>query len=227
MTIEYRSDLPERPRRMQPLPLDERGFPVPWFVAFIDDKPDFRVIRENGVALAHNKELCWLCGERRGSKFSFVVGPMCGVNRVTAEPPSHTECAEYAVRACPFLTKPLATRRERDMPEDAGIAGVMIKRNPGVSLLWTTKDYRPFRANAPAGTSGVLFRIGDPTDLKFYSQGREATREEIDHSIATGLPLLEEMAQKDGPDGVKAFVQAQRMFDRLLEHYRPMVAGTP
>ena len=225
--MEYRSDLPERPRRMLHLPLDDRGFPVPWFVAFIDGKPDFRVIRELGVVRAHNKELCWLCGERRGTKFSFVVGPMCGVNRVTAEPPSHTECAEYAVRACPFLTKPLASRRERDMPEDAGVAGVMIKRNPGVSLLWTCKDYRPFRANI--GGPGVLFRLGDPTALEFYSQGRIATREEIDQSIATGLPHLEKMAKKDGPEGIKAFLGAQRRFDRLLEHHRPLVdaQGTP
>src|SRR5262245_54450039 len=128
-----RSDLPPVPRRMQKLPLDHRGYPVPWFVAFIDGKPDFRVVREPGIPLAHNKDLCWLCGERRGKWLAFVVGPMCGINRVTAEPPSHYECAEFAIKACPFLTRPMAVRRERDLPEHDDAPGIMLARNPGVS----------------------------------------------------------------------------------------------
>lgn len=34
----------ELPRRMAELPTDHIGRPVPWFVAWIDGKPDFRVI---------------------------------------------------------------------------------------------------------------------------------------------------------------------------------------
>jgi hypothetical protein len=216
--MEYRSDLPERPRRMRNLLIDERGFPVPWFVHIENDKPDFRVIRPGGIAIAHNKEICWLCGERRGAYLTFVVGPMCGINRVTAEPPSHSECAEYAVHACPFLTRPLAVRNERDIPEDADVAGFMIKRNPGVSLLWTTKSYKPFRAN---GGSGALFRLGEPTDLKFYAKGRLATRSEIFASVDSGYPLLEKMAQEDGPDAVKALKRQREIFDRLVSCYGP------
>jgi hypothetical protein len=61
---EYRKDLPERPARMTKLPIAESGFPVPWFVAFLDGKPDFRVIREGGIPDAYYKRLCWLgiCG---------------------------------------------------------------------------------------------------------------------------------------------------------------------
>jgi hypothetical protein len=47
---------------------------------------------------------------------------------MSAEPPSHRECAEYAVRACPFLTRPLAVRNERGL-DGFEPAGVMIKRN--------------------------------------------------------------------------------------------------
>lgn len=210
----YRSDLPDRPRRFMKLPIDERGFPVPWFVAFVEGKYDFRVVRDNGIAIAHNKELCWLCGERRGRNMSFVVGPMCGINRVSSEPPSHTECAEYAVKACPFLTRPLAIRNERGL-EDAQAAGIMIKRNPGVTLLWTTKKYTPFRAGG--GNAGVLFRLGEPTNLRFYARGREATREEIAESIRTGIPALEKMAELDGPEGIKALAKERKRFDDLIE----------
>jgi hypothetical protein len=214
--MEYRSDLPERPRRMRNLLIDDRGFPIPWFVHIDNGKADFRVIRSAGIALAHNKELCWLCGERRGVYLTFVVGPMCGINRVTAEPPSHTECAEYAVRACPFLTRPLAVRNERDIPEEADVAGIMIKRNPGVSLLWTTKSYKPFRAD---GGSGALFQLGEPTDLKFYAKGRAATLAEIWESVDSGYPVLQKMAQEDGPDAMKILNQQRRLFESLVAKY--------
>lgn len=213
----YRPDLPELPPRMRKLPLDARGYPVPWFVAFIDGKPDFRVIRENGVPDAHNHRLCWLCGEKRGTYQAFVVGPMCGINRVSAEPPAHLECAEYAVRACPFLTRPLAERSKRDMPEHQAPAGVMIERNPGVALLWVTKTYRPFRASAEAGgRAGVLFRLGDPTRVEFWAKGRRATRAEVDHSVATGIHLLEGPATAEGDEAVRELARLRRAFDALL-----------
>jgi hypothetical protein len=214
--MEYRSDLPERPRRMLSLPIDDRGFPIPWFVHIDNGKADFRVIRPGGINIAHAKELCWLCGERRGAYLTFVVGPMCGINRVTAEPPCHRECAEYAARACPFLTRPLAVRNERDMPEEADVAGFMIKRNPGVSLLWTTKSYKPFRVE---GGSGYLLRLGEPTDLKFYAKGRKATLDEIWASVESGYPILEKMAQEDGDDAIKVLVHQRRIFDRLIAHH--------
>ena len=34
--------LPPMPSRIAALPVDERGYPVPWFVAWIDGKPEFR-----------------------------------------------------------------------------------------------------------------------------------------------------------------------------------------
>lgn len=207
--VEYRSDLPERPARMASLPLDERGYPVPWFVAWVDGKPDFRVIRENGIALAHNQKLCWLCGQKRGQYGAFVLGPMCGINRTTAEPPSHRECAEYAVRACPFLTRPMATRNERGL-DGIEPAGVMIKRNPGVTLLWITKSYRPFKVG-----NGVLFRVGEPTECHFFAKGRKATREEVDASVASGLHFLEEPAREQGADAVRELSRLRGQFDAI------------
>lgn len=215
----YRSDLPPLPPRMDKLPLDERGFPVPWFVAWIDGKPDFRVIRPAGIADAHNKELCWLCGFHRGTHKAFVVGPMCGVNRISAEPPSHLECAKYAATACPFLTRPLAVRNERGLDElDAKpAAGVMIKRNPGVTLVWVTRDYKLIRDGA-----GVLFRLGEPSQIIFYAKGRLATRAEVDESVASGLPALEEIARQDGPSGMRALNASKAEFQKRLDKALPL-----
>ena len=189
----YRKDLPPIPERMKSLPV-ERQYPVPWFVAEIDGHYDFRVVGAGKRETAVNNKLCWICGERLGSTLVFVIGPMCAVNRVTAEPPNHRECAEFAAKACPFLIQQQTRRRENDMPEGACDApGIGIKRQPGVALLWLTKNYKQFKA-----PGGVLFRIGEPIELFWYRQGRAATREEILHSIETGLPILREMAAVDG-----------------------------
>lgn len=188
------------PERMKRLPKDPtRPYLVPWFVAWIDDKPDFRVIREGGIEDAHRLGLCWLCGQPRGRYGAYVIGPMCAVNRVSAEPPSHRECAIYAARVCPFLTRP--TMRRRDLPDDLGTtnpAGEMIRRNPGVALVWISRDYRPFLD--PNG--GVLFDVGEPTETLWFAEGRPASRDEVLASIDSGLPILRDMAEQDGPDAV-------------------------
>lgn len=201
----------EVPDRMWHLPRNKAGYVVPWFVAYIDGEWDFRVIKAGGIEEALNSSLCWLCGKRLGRYVSFVIGPMCAVNRVSAEPGSHRECATYAAKACPFLTTPKMERRERGIPEEAGNpAGVMIRRNPGVTLVWTSTSWYAFRQ--PGGVSGILIDVGDPTSTEWYAEGREATRAEVLDSIESGLPILAEQAMKDGGDA--ALDELQRMVER-------------
>lgn len=195
------------PERMKRLPISKTGFPVPWFVAHYNGDWDFRVIGPGKVESAVKRKLCWLCGQPLGVNMVYVIGPMCSVNRVSAEPPSHLDCAEYAVRACPFLTKPAMRRNEKDMPaEGQEPAGIMIKRNPGVSVLWITRTFRPFRSG-----NGVLFDVGEPERVLWFSQGRTATREEVMASISSGLPLLEAEAMKEGPEAME---ELARCFER-------------
>ena len=209
----YRSDLPQLPKRMQRLPLDDRGYPVPWFVDWLDGKPVFQAMDPQKFQKAIQQKRCWLCGERLGVYMAFVIGPMCGVNRVSSEPPCHRDCAEYAVRACPFLTRPLARRNLRGIdPADVKRpAGVMIERNPGVSLLWITKSYKPFHA-----PNGILIRIGEAVDVSFWSQGRKASIEEIRTSVDSGLPILEGMAKNDGPSAESELSHQVTAFEQLL-----------
>src|SRR5258708_1702005 len=107
------------PSRMLHRPVSKTGFPVPWFVAKIGDEYDFRVISPGAIAMAHNLKRCWLCGAPLGQFRVFTIGPMCTVNRVSAEPPSHLDCAEYAARACPFLSKPNMRRNAKNLPAEA------------------------------------------------------------------------------------------------------------
>src|SRR5262245_39698608 len=92
---EYREGLPARPPRIKRLPLDARGYPVPWFVAYVDGVPDFRIVDTPKIGVAWNKQRCWICGGQLGRYLAFAIGPMCAVNRVSSEPPSHLECAMY------------------------------------------------------------------------------------------------------------------------------------
>ena len=204
----------EMPQRVARLPRDHRGYPVPWFVAFIDGKPDFRVIRSGGVEEAARADACWICGQRLGRHRAYVAGPMCAVNRTSAEPPMHRDCAVYAARACPFLTKPHMRRREHNLPEEANEPdGIMLRRNPGVALVWVT-----------VGTKrkhGSLFDLGEPTETLWFCEGREATRAEVEESIDSGLPSLRELAeaqdaeQRWGPRAVRA-LEAQVARARAL-----------
>jgi hypothetical protein len=193
--------VPVYDHRIGKLPRDKHGRPVPWFVAFIDGVPDFRVIRRRGIQDALRLKLCWVCGEPMGAWSAFVIGPMCAVNRTSAEPPSHRDCGIYSATHCPFLVTPSMQRRERGIPEDrVEPAGIMLKRNPGVALVWITRKWSTFRA--PDG--GILFDIGEPAQVEWFAEGRLATGEEVRMSIGSGLPILRGMAEEDGPKAVDA-----------------------
>jgi hypothetical protein len=176
--------------------------PLPWFCQ--QSPPDFRVVRAGAFAEAHKRKLCWITGEPRFEKrLAFVTGPMCVVTGTSAEPPARPEPARYAAKACPFLANPRMRRNEKGLPEETqDAAGFGIKRNPGVAAVLITDSYRVIRVPGGNGAqAGVLVRMGPPLAVEWYAQGRAATRAEVLASITSGLPALEEMADRDGPEG--------------------------
>lgn len=188
-------DLSELPVHMQTLPVID-GRPVPMFVQWIDGAPDFRVMDSQFMIQAIRMRLCWVCGRPLGRNAAFVIGPMCSINRVSAEPPSHLDCGTWSAKHCPFLSTPARKRREKDMPAHAPMAGTGIMRNPGVGLVWVTKTWKVFAD--PNGTKGVLFHFGPPVSVHWYAEGRTATRDEALRSLISGYPLLLEAAKKQG-----------------------------
>lgn len=200
------------PERINRLPIDDRGYPVPWFVEYVNGKPDFRVIDGRKLVRAVKEKLCWICGEKLGTYLAFTIGPMCAINRTISEPPSHRECAEFSARVCPFLSLPKKKRDEEDLPAGAvEAAGIGLKRNPGVVCVWITKGYMIMRVE-----NGILFRIGDPLETKWYAHGRSATRAEILESINSGIPLLK--AEEEGPEAVK---ELRRRYDDVVSNLLP------
>lgn len=186
----FRPNLPPLPFRMKFLPADERG-PIPWFVKYIDGKPDFRVLDGDKMVEAIYKRLCWCCGQTLGKYMTFVSGPMSAVNRISGEPPSHYNCAEFAAKACPFLSMPKMRRRENDLPDGVQYSPHMGTHNPGVALLWTTHEYRVIQPPK----AGFLFEIGNPAcdtegkpQVEWYAIGRPATRAEVEEALDMSLP---------------------------------------
>lgn len=203
--------LPPMPKRIASLPRDERGYPVPWFVAWDKGKPIFPCADGSKWRLAVKEDLCWVCGQKNDAISAFVIGPMCGINRTTAEPPCHVTCALFSAQACPFLTKPKMKRQD---VEDIGAVdppGIMLDRNPGCCAVWVTKSYVVFQSG-----NGPLIEIGEPRRIDWFAEGRTATRAEVAESIRTGLPLLIAMADSEGPEAVSALHTATQGFMKHL-----------
>ncbi len=220
MTSTLRHDLPRPiPARIARLPV-ERGYPVPYFVASVDGHYDFRVVDPLKMQRCVADHRCWICGDRLGRHLAFLIGPMCAINRISSEPPSHRECAEWAVRACPFLVQRQSCRRTTGLPQDISEpAGTMIERQPGVILLWVTDGYE--RVRTPSGT---LFGLREPTGFAWYREGRPATRTEVIRSIDEGYPALHEMAVAEGPHAVDELERMKTVALRFVEAIAEEVA---
>lgn len=180
--MNYRPGLPPLPARMRGLPLSPKGYPVPYFVSQIDGHYNFQLADAAKYLLCVRRDLCWICGQPLGVFRTFVVGPMAAMNRISAEPPSHADCAEYAVQACPFMLLPKAQRRKGEPALPRIELGLMLPANPGVSLLWTTKQ----RTIALRGRIELLL-LGEPTLVRWIAEGRPATRKQALLAVADGL----------------------------------------
>jgi len=215
-----RPELGVLPARIARLPLDARGYPVPWFVAWIHGAPEFRVMDPDKYVRAIRERRCWVCGDTLGKHLAFVIGPMCAINRTSAEPPCHHECAVWSVQHCPFLSRPQMVRRE-DALTDTCIRGeAAIMRNPGAAGVWTTTRFRLHRRQ-DASASGYLIEMGDPERVEWFAGGRPATRAEVEASIDSGLPLLleattHEVTERDRPAARAVLVQRRAEIDALL-----------
>jgi hypothetical protein len=198
------------PSRLARRPRDKHNRLIPWFVGYVDGEPDHRLVRLGGIRDAVRFNLCWLCGDPLGAYQTFVLGPMCTINSVSAEPPGHKDCSEYAARACPFLTHPHMRRRE-NLPEDTVPPdGEMNPRNPGVCAVWTTRSW-----SKKPGLQ--LFSLGDPTEVTWWREGRPATYGEALDALVSGLDVLKAEADKD-PRPLRARASLEEQYWAALAH---------
>ncbi len=190
----YRAGMEPMPNTMRRRPIDERGYPVPWFTAVVNGKYDLRVADARKIPKALHQRICWICGQRMGLVATFVVGPMAVMNSVTSEPPSHPDCAEWASRVCPFINQSMRFRNRHEYPEGTRKpAGISMEHQPGIMALWTTNTYSPFRVQ-----NGTLIKVGVPKEVIWVKEGRHATRAEVVEAVdAAHKQMLSEAESLD------------------------------
>lgn len=97
------------PERMQALARDSRGYPIPWGV-LIDEAglAHFSVNDERKRDAMIRRDLCSVCGTELFRGRWFVGGAMSAFHPHGAfiDPPMHSECAHYALLACPYIAAP-------------------------------------------------------------------------------------------------------------------------
>jgi hypothetical protein len=71
---------------MKELPLDPRGYAIPYFVKWLDGKPDFRISDMDRVYACVTRHLCMICGKKMPSQAVYVLGPISAVTRTNDEP---------------------------------------------------------------------------------------------------------------------------------------------
>ena len=200
-----------QPARIAALPKDRRGFPVPWFVDWFEGEPYFPAFDPRKMAEAVKRKRCWVCGQVMGRWLNFVVGPMCTINRVSAEPPCHQECAEYSVKACPFLSNPAMRRVPHSKaPGGEGLkppGGLMVEANPGLMALYVTRSYRIIKTS-----TGPIVGMGEPESVTWWARGRLATTEEARKGFDAGCVGLRRRALE--LDGAEAMPELERLVER-------------
>lgn len=102
------------PPQLSHLKLDERGYPIPFFVPIVDGKPNFRYASGQKLKLCVERKLCAICGKKLFEYSYLISGPIGMRNRVSTDGPMHRECAEFALAVCPHLFYKDAERKENE-----------------------------------------------------------------------------------------------------------------
>lgn len=102
------------PARMQHLPKDPRGYPIPSVVyRDAEGKPHF-TINDEAVRQEHIvNDVCAISGKKLFKGRWFVGGPRSAFDPagVYIDTPMHYECVEYALKVCPYLAMPSYKKR--------------------------------------------------------------------------------------------------------------------
>lgn len=172
---------------MRTLAKDKRGYPVP-FLVVVDKSglPQFTINDVRKVQQCIGKKLCAICGKRfdrnpvsfKKDEMWFVGGSRCFTHQHGAflDPPAHLECAEYALRVCPFLAAPhysgridTAKLKEENLPDGMAVVRTdyMPPQLPERFGLGLCHSYRITSPNP----GGVMFLVDDWRYIEWWREG--------------------------------------------------------
>lgn len=145
------ADIPIPPK-MQGLPRDGRGYPIPVIVQRDKDgKPHFTVNDLNWVMNMLREGRCAICGQRLKNEIWLVGGPNSAFHPRGAyyDGPMHEQCSTYALQVCPYLAMPSYYGRIDDktikpgkLPDHVIIDNTMDDRRPVVFVQSRTDELK-------------------------------------------------------------------------------------
>jgi hypothetical protein len=194
------------PARVAALPMTSRGFPIPFFVERVPGAADldFRVMSAENMIRAVRRELCWVCGQKLGRFRAFVGGPLAAGQRLSAEPPSHSECAEFAARACPYLANPSGRHRATDMPEHGPLAGVHAEAHPEVVAVLIGRAHEVLQSGG-----APMFRMAEPVEVRWFRVGRPASRADVLAALPAARDSFLSLSRKPGAEAEGEFARIE------------------
>lgn len=155
------------PEFLKHLPIDKRGYPIPFFVPIKDGIPEFRFADVNKFNLCTEKKLCWICGRKLIKNcFFFLTGPHGLANRVQSDCPMHRECAEATMQLCPHIFYGKAERKENVK------FSYQAQEKPDIIYLIRSSKYKII----PSGEGNTqLIRFNVISTVKYIYKDNELT----------------------------------------------------
>lgn len=164
----------QMPPRIAALPKTENGYPVPFFVIVKNGVPDLRVLDPRKQQRCFKQNLCGICGQGLDYWVAFVSGPQARSFRVSADPPMHEECAEYALKVCPYLVRPSAKRaKEYSVEVNLTDPHFLSDRPEKMALIIARRDSVKFGL----ANGSLMFSYQTPKRTRWWQDGQELPEE--------------------------------------------------
>jgi hypothetical protein len=197
-------ELPEdTPASIKALPREERGYPIPYFVAYNrDGSRDLRFADVQKQHICVRQRLCWVCGKSLNILLGFLGGPLSVVNRLHSDMACHPSCAEFSVKYCPHVNNASAKYRDSGKPFDANKPVGMVKEHPGVTAIVYCTD---FETSPPDKHGGILASPLGVTRVDWWFEGGQVTQAE-----AADLWVPPKQMVEHAPEMVDAIRKAVR-----------------
>lgn len=159
----------EIPKELAHLKIDSRGYPIPYFVSYIDGKPEFRFLRPERLEMIIARKVCHICGKKLPTDYVyFLSGPMGPQNKISTDAPMHRLCAEFSLRACPHLYFQKAERRDNDVLAKHAEGNIYDPGKPSTIYLVKADKIKPVMEG---GRRFIFFRPVS-TEKYTYQDGK-------------------------------------------------------
>lgn len=150
----------ELPARIAALPVcPKRKLPIPFITTIFEDGTgDFSRINPAQVELAVKLRLCGVCGQHVGHWIAFLGGPYSASdNGAYTEPGLHEECAEWALKLCPYMLRQRVPYRGEPQ-EPVGVLTLYGDKQDDGFVMQIARGYKVIVAPLRDGSPTLLMK---------------------------------------------------------------------